>query len=454
MDLDVWFGLQANAKEITAIEVNAASVAMVDEYHVYNGNLYGNSAVRVMVDEGRSVLERENTLYDLIFLSQVVTIAAERDGYSLVENTAYTIEAFESYLDHLRPEGQLALKLYDEPTLTRSLATTIAAFKRRGLTDAESLEHIIVLLDANVDPPIPLLMVRNSSYTAEDALSIGAVARDVGFRPLFLPGIWAEAPLDVVANGSATLDEIIADVDDDFSPTTDNRPFFFQFERGVPATLRPLLLVMAIVLVGAGLLVVVSQRGAGAGKRYAFSGYFALLGAAFMIAEVTLMQQTRLFLGHPTYSITVVLAILLVGGGIGSGLAGRLHRNSSVSVQVPWWPFIGAVAALLIWLFVWPLISHGFHSAEVLYRIAVVGIALFPVALFIGMPFPLGLRSAGELGDSQVALGWAINGVTSVAGSVVAITLAMLVGYNAVLVSAVAAYGCAALLVILINRSS
>lgn len=107
--LDVWFGLQSNAKEIIAVEVNPASVSLVREYAHYNGDLYNQKEVQVVVDEGRSVLRRDDRKYDLIFLSQVVTLAAERNGYALVENNSYTVEAFQEYLSHLTPEGKSAL---------------------------------------------------------------------------------------------------------------------------------------------------------------------------------------------------------------------------------------------------------------------------------------------------------------------------------------------------------
>ncbi|MEJ2709548.1 MAG: hypothetical protein P8074_18195 [Anaerolineales bacterium] len=185
--LDVWFALQAEASQIVAVEVNPASVALVKEYAAYNGNLYGQPGVEVHVDEARSFLRRQGGIYDLIFLSQVVTLSAERNGYALVENGAYTIEAFQEYFDHLSPDGQLGLKLYDEPTLTRALATALAVFNRQGLSDQQALQHMLVLLDTQAQPPIPLLMVQKSPVSEEAALSSGAVARQVGFTPLFLP---------------------------------------------------------------------------------------------------------------------------------------------------------------------------------------------------------------------------------------------------------------------------
>ena len=445
--LDVWFGLQSGAQEIVAVEVNPASVALVREYATYNGDIYGQPAVRVLVDEGRSVLRREARVYDLIFLSQVVTLAAERSGYALVENSTYTIEAFGDYLDHLSPTGQIALKLYDEPTLTRALLTVLAAFERRGVATSEALNHIIVLLDPQSEPPIPLLLVRNAPYARNDVLSIGAVADRVGFRPLYLPGAWAEPPLDRIADGSDSLAELMAQAENDLAPTTDDRPFFFQFERGIPTALRPLLAGMALLVLAGGAWLWRVQRkprtsiahadGAAPHPLFTISLYFAALGAGFMLAEVGLMQQTRLFLGHPTQAITLVLATLLVGGGVGSAMAGRWGQQEMALVR---WPLAIVLAWMVLWLLAWPALSQTFLASAQVVRILIVIGALLPLAFCLGMPFPLGLRLVGRWGGHQTALAWTVNGVMSVAGSLLAVALALLLGYRAVLAAAALFY--------------
>ncbi|MGD2049201.1 MAG: hypothetical protein PVH03_06880, partial [Chloroflexota bacterium] len=334
--LDVWFGLQSQASEIVAVEVNGAAVEMVEALADYNGDLYAQAPVRLVVDEGRSALRRESQHFDLIFLSQVVTLTAERSGYALVENSAYTVEAFEEYFDHLTADGQIALKLYDEPTLTRALSTVLAVLGDRGLSEVEALNHVIVLLDTAGDPAIPLLIVRNSPYSREDALALGTVARDVGFAPLFLPQLVAEQPLDAVVAGQLTFADIVARSTADLSPTSDDRPFFFQFERGVPGSLHPLAWGMAALAVVGTILLLLGQREVRPPTLRWSPFHFAALGIGFITIEIVLIQQTRLFLGHPTLAVATVLATLFIAGGIGSGLAGRLVTNSSY--QLITWP--------------------------------------------------------------------------------------------------------------------
>lgn len=443
--LDVWFGLRSGAEEIVAVEVNRASVELVEAYADYNGDLYAQEGVRVVFDEGRSVLRREDRRYDLIFMSQVVTLAAERSGYALVEESTYTVEAFQDYLDHLNPEGQVALKLYDEATLTRALSTALAVLRRRGLSDAEAIRHVIALLDPRADSPVPLLIVRNTPFTAEESLALGSVARRIGFVPLFLPQVLAQPPLDAVEAGDVPYSDIIAEAESDIAPTTDDRPFFYQFERGVPANLRPLLIGLAVLIVaGAALVLPLQQRArrrAGASFWRWSPLYFAALGLGFMALEVGFIQQTRLFLGHPTLTVTTVLATLLVVGGLGSGAAGRWLRPTA---RPPAWPVIAVALLAVAWTLLWPTLSQSFLAAGRSVRVAVVVASLAPLALFMGMPFPLGLRHVGHTDRQSVALAWAVNGVTTVAGSVLAIAVAIVAGFSRVLAAGILAYALAA----------
>jgi hypothetical protein len=440
--LDVWFGLQSGAEEIIAVEVNPASVELVKEYGNYNGHLYSQPEVQVIIDEGRSVLRRQDGLFDLIFLSQVITLTSERAGYALTENTVYTVEAFLEYLDHLAPNGQIALTLYDEVTLTRAFITALEALRLQGRSDSEALNHMMILIDPGVEP-VPLLMIRESPYTSDDSLVLGAIAQEVGFVPLFMPEVLAQPPLDQLQDGLMTVKTLIAESSADISPTTDDRPFFFQFEQGLPQSLVPLLALLGtVVAIGAILLVFVRTR-AKSRANLASPIYFACLGVGFISVEITLIQQASVFLGQPNIAVAIVLAVLLMGGGIGSQLAGRW---STLQTQnIPAWPAGAMVVAILLWLLLWPSLSQQFLETNSLSRLMITAIAIFPLALLIGIPFPLGLRTVGSISEREVALAWAVNGVMAVTGSAVAVTLAILVGFRSVLIASAAVYALAIL---------
>ena len=448
--LDVWFALQSQAQHITAVEVNGASVEIVESWRAYNGDIYTASGVEVVVDDGRSVLGRSRAKYDLIYLSQVVTLAAERGGYALSENTIYTVDAFSDYLAHLGEGGQIALKLYDEVTLTRALSTALSALRRHGLSDQQALKHLMAFVDERSDPPIPLLLVGASAFSEDDSLVLGAIARQVGFAPLLLPHVLVQPPLDAVDSGDTSMDAIIAASDVDISPPTDDRPYFFQFETGIPTSLIPLCII-AFCLVAGLVFALIGQlrRVSGAPQRF-LPAFFAMLGVGFIAIEIYAIQQTRLFLGHPTVAVTLVLATFLVGGGIGSGLSQGILRNA---VDRRPQAVTAAIALVLVlWSLLWTPVSRELVASPMQVRGLVAVLSLLPLALCMGIPFPQALATLGRADQRGVAFAWSVNGLMTVAGTIASVVLSITLGFSAVLWLGGGAYLLGTLILMVMQR--
>ena len=447
--LDVWFALQSGAQRITTVEVNGASVDMVREWRGYTGPLYDRAEVEVIVDDGRSALRRSGKQFDLIYLSQVVTLAAELGGYALSENTIYTVEAFSDYLNHLDQGGQIALKLYDEVTLTRAVSTALSAFRRRGLSDQRELEHLMAFIDSKISPSAPLLLIGTSPYSEDDSLALGAIAREVGFVPL-LPRVLIQPPLDSVASGAKSFDAIIESSNVDILPATDERPYFFQFEKGIPASLLPLVALAAAVTAALALVIAIQlRRGRGRFQR----GYpllFALLGIGFIALEISTIQRTRLFIGHPTIAITLVLVTFLVGGGLGSGLS-QLFSNDLLERR-PQLLTATVVISGIAWSVLWTPLNAAFLSADAVARGLITVLSRAPLALCMGVPFPLALKLAGIEDRRQVALAWCVNGLMTVVGSVAAVALSLTIGFSAVLSVGAGAYFLTTLVLVVIHK--
>lgn len=448
--LDVFFALRSGAQRISAVEVNGASVELVEAWRGYTGALYDRSEVNVIIDDGRSALRRSQEKYDLIYLSQVVTLAAERGGYALSENTVYTAEAFSDYLDHLDEGGQIALKLYDEVTLTRAVSTALAALRGTGLDDQRALNHLMAFIDSGNSPPAPLLLISATAFSEDDSLVLGAIARDVGFTPVLLPHILVQPPLDVVASGAESFNEIIARSEADISPATDDKPYFFQFERGIPASLsQPFALALAAVLAAMLVVAMRLRRGAGRAQR----GYpllFAMLGFGFIALEIYAIQQTRLFLGHPTIAITLVLVTFLVGGGVGSGLS-QLAASELIERR-PQLATAAVVILSIMWSWLWSPLSAYFLAEGLAARGLIAVLSLLPLALLMGLPFPQALKFVGIEGGNQVAVAWSINGLMTVVGSIAAVVLSVTVGFSAVLWLGAGAYAVATIVLAYVHR--
>ena len=59
---------------------------------------------------------------------------------------------------------------------------------------------------------------------------------------------------------------------------------------------------------------------------FPFYTYFAGIGLGFLLIEISQLQRLSIFLGHPTYALTVVLFSVLLSSGIGSMLSERFAR--------------------------------------------------------------------------------------------------------------------------------
>ncbi|MEK6718720.1 MAG: hypothetical protein AABZ16_14645, partial [candidate division NC10 bacterium] len=268
--LDVLLALLGGAREITAVEVNPAAVRAVERFADYNGGLYRYRNVRVVVGEGRNYVRRTHERYDLISLPLVVTQAAETVGYSLVENYVFTVEAFQDYLAHLRPGGRLVIKAHDLKDLTRAFVTALAVLERQGKAPAEAARQLLVFQKdpaALRDPSrvmYPLLTLRDTPYSeaeAEQAFTLGVSA---GLVPLFVPGVHEFPVFRALARGRQSLQAFVADFPLRVSPTTDDSPFFYEYNRPLPAHLLWLLGGVAVLeIVGRELVVPLHRAGAG-----------------------------------------------------------------------------------------------------------------------------------------------------------------------------------------------
>ncbi|MCB9004084.1 MAG: hypothetical protein H6664_06895 [Ardenticatenaceae bacterium] len=448
---DVLFALLGNAERITAVEISGQIVDAVREFSAYNGGLFDDPRVQVAVDEGRSYLRRTNAQFDLIYLSELVTLTAERNSYMLAENYAFTVEAFADYLDHLTPNGRIALKMYDELTLTRAFVTAVSALQQGGMSQETAVRHIVVLLDPDLvsaqDPfRSPVMLIYREPVTPEQGAALLTDIQQAGFIPLFVPHAQERPPLSLLATGETTLDDLVADFSrGDISATFDDAPFFYEFRRGLPDLLRQLLVGLAVLLLlGLGYLFW-RRRVVKRGPFWQLTAYFALLGMGFMLVELAVIQRLTLFLGHPMRVLSVALFAILLGSGLGSWAAGRMAKKSPSRVILIS-ALAVAVLALLFAFFV-PALLDRLAGLSLAGRVGTVVLLILPIAFALGMPFPLGLQQARQkAGQSMIPLAWGVNGVASVVGSVTAVSLAMLWGFGAALLLAGMLYGLVALL--------
>ncbi len=173
-------------------------------------------------------------------------------------------------------------------------------------------------------------------------------------------------------------------------------------------------------------------------------GYFACLGLAYIFLQITAMQRFGLILGHPTYAISIAMASFLVSSGIGSLVSGRflLERGPRLVSFVA----LGILVSAGLYHLFLPGITHAVLSASFATRCAVTVALIAPLGFLMGTCFPTGIRLVAERGEAIVAWSYGVNGAMSVLGSVIAVWLAIGLGFVAVHWIAAALYVLAAIL--------
>jgi SAM-dependent methyltransferase len=473
---DVLTALRFNANHVVGVELNQMIVDLVTyDFADYAGHIYSRPNVDIHVDDARTYLAAHDNEFDVIQASLIDTFAASSAGaFALSENGIYTVEAFQEYYDHLKEDGIVNFSRWyyaEGPAETlRLVSVGLKAWENRGVESPE--ENIIVLAnmtpDRIVDEGLAGMLIKKTPFTPEEVQRVTDLAEEMDFAVLYAPGV-------TDANASPVADFILTDdreafVDDyplDISPATDNRPFFFSVVRlsdldkdeflksaiygfGAEAT-RTLLATLFITIVLTFVLVILPLvfRQGGALREYAGGGkfilYYAMLGLGFILVEIPMLQKLNIYMGNPTYALAVVLFAILLFSGIGSFLtqsvpASRMLSNLRGSLAVLLVVIIGYMVLLT------PLLNatQGFQLE---LRAVVVVLALAPLGLLMGRPFPLGLRYVDAAGARGLMPWlWAANGTFSVVGSVSATLIAIQFGFTAALMVGLIAYALALLM--------
>lgn len=450
---DVLMAHLAGVDRIDAVEINPLMVDLTRDYADYNGGIFDLEGVQTEVMDARHFIERSDTRYDLIYANLVYSQAAVPGTSALAESYVFTQEALHAYWDHLTENGRIGFVTHHGIEGLRLLVAALDMLQAEGFGLPQALQHVsLALLNGdNAQTRTAVLMITRQPWSGETVNNYvtHVHARDAGL--LYMP-IYQETGMDVLISGAMTLDDYIeANADDyNYRPTTDNWPFFYQFLPGMPDQLADLLLIAGgiVFLYLSWAIFFFVRRDRRQWIRASLVPYFALLGAAFMLVEIPLIQRFNLLIGQPAAGLAAVIGALLVGGGLGSLLSSRFDLFRLPRLVT----VIGLVIALVVAL------SPMLYSALVDWalqfnfavRLAITTAALLPLGLLMGMPFPSGLRVAHQADPHGIAAFWGANAVTSVLGSAAAMALAIIFGFSAALWFGAGLYAVAALIAYLI----
>ena len=455
-----------DVETVTGVELNPLILKLLTQEGGF-GNFVGISeldGVALHVDEARSWFARSSDSYDLIQMSLIDTWAATGAGaYTLSENGLYTTEAWRLLLDHLTPRGVFTVSRWYSPgevdETGRMTSLAVAALIAGGAT--EPAKHIFLAAAG----PVATLIVSRSPLPPSYVATLAKVAEDLDFRILLSPDRTpaSEIAASIVAsNTDEALARATSGLKLDLAPPTDDRPFFFNqlplndlralldtnisivtqgvVQGNLRATATILVLVgISLILVIGTIVIPLRPAVRDVGRRLAWSGtaYFFLIGAGFIFFEIALMQRMSVFLGHPTYSLSIVLFSMILSAGIGSLLSDRFMVTSSMRF-LAWAVTTGCyLLSLTVWLT--PLLTAT-EIGPLLVRGIIAVAAIFPAGILLGFGFPTGMRLISAVDTRPTPWFWGINGAAGVLSSSLAVLCSTAYGISVSVIVAAVCY--------------
>jgi spermidine synthase len=469
--VDVLRAVANGSPSVTGIEINPiiATTIMRERYADYSQHLYQRPDVHIQVTDGRSFLRSTKQQFDVVQMTLVDTWASTAAGaFALSENNLYTVEAFREYFDHLKPDGMIAITRWEfrhPREALRVVAVAMEALHRLGATNPARNFMVASQGSLNEDGIPVVVLAKKSPFTpAEEDAVTAHLGKYPQLKPLYLPSNSGQNPFsDLIASNDPYA--FARGYSYNTSPVTDNAPFFFFTlkpkqilgERGshraidwkVNLGVLVLLLVLGISLVAvlAFLILPLALKSRHGHQSAVPLLYFVAVGLGYILVEIAFIQRFVLFLGHPTYALTVVIFLLMLSSGAGS-LLSRLwlpHTNAG------WVPLALVIVTLLADVFFLPGRLAALVGMAFGYRLLVSGVLLIPLGFVMGMPFPTGLRALAVLpapgfpagqgaSENTVEWAWAMNAAASVLGSVLAMVIAIQFGLTVTLACGTASY--------------
>jgi spermidine synthase len=475
--VDVLRAVANGSPSVTGIEINPiiANTVMRGRYADYSYHLYERPEVHIQVTDGRSFVRNAKQNFDVVQMTLVDTWASTAAGaFALSENSLYTVEAFQEYFEHLKPDGMVAITRWEfrQPReALRVVSVAMQALHEQGIMNPA--RNFIVVSEGPLDEDgIPVVVLaKKSAFTADEEQGVRAhLNSNPALVALYLPSDPKDNPFSALIARNDPY-AFAQRYPYDVAPVNDNAPFFFftlkldqilhreDLGQGIDWKVNLGVVVLAMVLLisfGAVLaFLVIPLAVRGGNERPVRLLYFVAIGLGYILVEIAFIQRFVLFLGHPTYALTVVVFLLLLSSGAGS-LASRKWLAQTKRARLPL-TFIAGV--LLLYVFILPGLLNMLMGLPFKTKLMVSAVLLVPLGFAMGMPFPTGLQtlasipvpefpaaSKSEFQENAVEWAWAMNAGSSVLGSVLAMVIAIQFGLNVTLACGAGAYLMAILL--------
>ncbi|HOK41106.1 MAG TPA: hypothetical protein PLD27_08735 [bacterium] len=453
-----------DSPDIDAVEINPAIKYIVDEkFADFTGKLFSRKdlGINFILRDGRSYVRETKKKYDIIQLSLVDTWAANAGGaLSLTENTLYTVEAFIDYFNKLEENGYLSITrfMFNPPNQSlRTIAIFLETCKRLNIKNPEK-NIMIITSDFYPNRRVATFIFKKEEFKINEIQKLKEKAIELGFNIFYSPDEYTENYFTRLML-SNNKDEFYNNYIYNVKPTSDDNPFFFYmmkiknifktkgkgFEvfnfKAVYLLVFTIIIIcfFNILFIVLPMLLKFSLSNYMMTDLIPFIIYFLSIGLGFMFVEIYLIQKFILFLGHPLYSLSIVIAGLLLFTGFGSLFTKFIQQKNIKKYYFK---------IFIITLIIFP-ISYFYLFNKIIYfslgfsqflKYCITFFLVGIIGFFLGNFFPLGIKLISIHNQNIIQWMCALNSSASVLGSLFAYFLAMNYGFSKVALLSILIY--------------
>ncbi len=469
-------------KNIAGIEYNKTIIRLMEnELRDYTGNIYKHENIRIIDTDARSFIQTSQEPFQLIELEMLNSFISGASGIaSMKEDYLYTRESFALMYGMLSTNGILSVSRWLREPPRDSLKIINTVYEALVSTGIDEPGMHIISARGPLSINILIFKQQVKGESIEKALEFCSIN---GFDAVYYPGMGHHKQETYFMKTGTDIGTCIKYLLDNqkresfiknylfyISPATDNKPYFGNFFRypvinevirksgtrdlefsqwgyfSLFIMLAPTL-ALSLIFIFSPLLLSRERLKPDRHNLYMLLFFFCL-GIAFFFVEIVLIQKLILFLGHPISSISLVLASIMCFSGLGSYFSNRLHTNGMPGIP------LGFIIAFIVLTnimidFLLPL----FQGHPYTIRAVLSVISLLPLSFFMGMPFPITIEYIKRESPDILPWCWGANGFASVNSIFICAILSLTLGFRAVVISAMTAYGCAFGLIFLIKRN-
>lgn len=452
------------ASSVTVVEQSPALARMIEEdLERFSGGMPRSLGVEILEGGGRSFLARRGKRFDLIELADISSPTFSSLGiHATGETYLLTREGIRAALSRLSPDGILAVSGWRKSPPRESVKILETIRAEMAVEAGEEVKDRFVVIRGWGSF---VLAAGRGPFGEEEIGMARRFCEDTGFRM-----VWPQefgGPGTEGREEEAFREAVTAILDGkgermegsgpfDLRPVTDDSPYFHRFLRlrflpefrrligphWIPLVEWGVLFLLLSLAVSSGLAAVfvllplLFAGNGNPGGKGRVAVYFASLGTAYMLVELSFLKFGILILGDPVRAAAAAVGGFLLLSGAGSALSPRWEPSGALRRRV----FIGiavlAPAGFLLLFRGAPLLL----AENVAVRTVAFLAALSPAAFLMGIPFPAALAGMARADSGAIPYAWAVNGFFSVAGASLAPAVSLWAGFHAAVAAGAVLY--------------